>query len=328
MALKDTVSLIRTSPERWGFRFAMVAAVVFMVMKSGMPLTGYEAMAAGLALGAAALIFEYVGAKNMAVSWFERSPGALFGWGLLWLGAFVFSANNWLGAASDTEAGKAMVQKAAFVSYDDGRKDLEAARKRVKADEDTLEKLKAMTWQPLPKVNGKDIASAEAAKVIMESTREGSTRHTQASIAYADLKQREKWSADIKAAEKQLAEGRDQLRAAQAKASATKVASSEDRSDLRFYTKYASMTPEAAGDFQSFIRIGAVSLFISLFAWLHIRDDYKGKPRRPWISFNVLGLIARIRKAWDGTDHTQIIDRTVTRYRDPVTGVLRTGAAA
>jgi len=304
MSIKSTLtngaSRAKVRPEIWGMRLSLVAAACYMFMKSGAPTTGYEAIIAGLALGAAALVFEYVGASNMARSWFERRPAALLGWALLWIGAFVYSANNWLGAASDTEAGKANMQKAAYVSYDDGRKDLTAARDRVAADESTLKQLKAMSWQELPKIAGKPVASAEAARVIMDAAREGSTRHTQAAAAFADLKQREKWGEDIKRAEAQLEISRAALQAAGAKAAATKVTTTEDRTDLHFYKAYFGMSDRTAQDMQAALKIGVVSLFISLFAWLHIGAEYAGKPRQPW--FNWRAWIARGRRAWDGTE--------------------------
>lgn len=302
-ALTSGASSAKVRPEIWGMRLSLVAAACYMLAKSGVPTTGHEMIIAGLALGAAALVFEYVGAKNMARGWFDRRPAALLGWGLLWLGAFAYSANNWLGAASDGEAGKANIQKAAFVSYDDGRKDLAAARDRVAADESTLKQLKAMSWQELPKIAGKPVASAEAAKVIMDAAKEGSTRHTQAAAAFADLKQREKWAADIKRAEAQLDASRAVLKSAGEKAAATKVTTNEDRTDLHFYKAYLGMNDRTAQDLQAVLKIGVVSLFVSLFAWLHVAEDYKGKPRLPW--FNWRGMITRARRLWDGTDHTQ-----------------------
>lgn len=302
--LFGTSELLKASPERWGFRFAMLAAATFMYMKSGAPLTGFEVVIAALALGIAALIFEYVGAKNMAVSWFERSPGAVFGWSLLWAGAFLFSANNWVGAASDAEAGKATVQKAAYVSYDDSRKSLDVERQRVAAEVKSVADLEAMTWQALPKVGSTAIASSGAAKAILDAAKPGTNRHLQATRAYEDLKARERWGDDLRKARAQLASAREALKSAQDKAEHTKVTSSEDRTDLRMLMKYAGMSADTAGDFQSAIRIAAVSLFISLFAWLHIREAYKGKPRQPW--FNWRGAITRARKLWDGTDHTVV----------------------
>jgi hypothetical protein len=52
-----------------------------------------------------------------------------------------------------------------------------------------------------------------------------------------------------------------------------------------------------------------MSLLLTIAGILVKSEDYEGKPRKPWFGFNWLGLIARIRRAWDGTDHTKVINR-------------------
>jgi hypothetical protein len=311
MALKNTFDVVgrslRTAPEIWGLRLALFAAFCFMLKKAGKPADGEElSYAAALALGLAALIFEYIAAKRVAHGWFSRSPGALLGWGLIWVGAFAYSANNWIGAAGEREASKGNIQKAAFVSYTDTRTAVDAARERVASESASLKQLKAMTWQELPKVAGKPIASPDAAKTIMDGAKEGSTRWTQAKAAFEDLTERAKWQQKVEKAESQLAEARRQLSDTEAKAGSVKTVSNDTREDLRWYVKYGHMSAETAQDVQSFMTVGVTSLFVSLFALLHVAEAYRGKQLPPW--FNWRGLIVRTRRLWDGTDHTVVVN--------------------
>lgn len=308
MAIKDTVGAVgrslKTAPEIWGLRLALFAAFCFMLKKSGKPVDGEElSYAAALALGLAALIFEYIAAKRVAHGWFTRSPGALLGWGLIWVGAFAYSANNWIGAAGEREASKGNIQKAAFVSYTDTRNAVDAARDRVASEAASLKQLKTMTWQELPKIGGKPVSSPDAAKTIMDAAKEGSTRWTQAKAAFEDLTERAKWQAKVEKAEAQLAEARTALASVEAKAGNVKTVSNDGRDDIRWYVKYAHMSEETAQDFQSFMTVGVTSLFVSLFALLHVAEAYRGKNLPPWINWR--GMLTRARKLWDGTDHTE-----------------------
>lgn len=286
------------NPVKWAIRLSLFAAVIAIWVKSGGPTSGYEQILFALSIGMAALTFEYIAAKKAANGWIDRSPGALFGWGLIWAGAFLYSANNWLGVAAEGESAKATAQKAAFVSYDDGRQALEAARARVKSEEASLAQLKAMTWQELPKIKGKPVMSADAAKAIMEASKEGTGTHTQAKAAFADLTERAAWQTKVEKAEAQLADARAKLAEAASKVSTTKVTTSTQRADLRVFVKYAKMDEETAEDVQSWLKIGVISLFVSLAAIMGVFESRQNEPRRPWFRWRT--AIATVRSAWDG----------------------------
>jgi len=310
--IKDTLKKFQAGPELWGLRLALIAAFCFMWMRSGAPLTGYEQIVATLALGMAALVFEFIAAKKATLGWINRSPVALVGWGFVWLAAFAYAGNNWLGAASDGEAHKSNVQKAAFTTYDDGRKALDAARARVQAEQQSLNQLKAMTWQELPKIAGKPVLSADAAKLIMDASKEGSKRHREAEIAFNDLTERAKWQARVEKAEAQLDNARKALALAENTVSATKTTTTDSRTDLRFYIKYAGMSDDVAQDVQALLKIAVVSAFVTFSAVLATLDANKDVPRRPWVNWR--GIITRARRLWDGTDHTVVVNRMHTTH--------------
>jgi hypothetical protein len=161
-----------------------------------------------------------------------------------------------------------------------------------------------MTWQELPKVAGKPVMSVGAAEELLEAAKEGSTRWTQAKVALADLKERAKWQERVDQAEKQLADARLKLVAAKSAAASVKTVSNDTREDLRWYVKYGHIDNETAQDIQSFLKVGVVSLFVSLFAILHVAEMYRGKELPPWINWR--GWITRTRRLWDGTDHTVV----------------------
>ena len=301
MTIKHALAALGESfsnPLKWAIRLSLAAAVIAIWVKSGGPLTGYEQIIFALCIGMAALTFEYIAAKKAANHWIDRSVGGLLGWGIIWAGAFLYSANNWLGVAAEGENAKASAQKAAYETYDDGRQALTAARARVKAEESSLAQLKAMTWQELPKIKGKPVMSADAARALMDAAKDGSTAHTQAKAALADLTEREKWQGKVEKAEAQLIDARTKLAEAEAKASSTKVTTSTQRADLRVYIKYAKLDAETAEDVQSWLKIGVISLFVSLAAIMTVFEARQNEPRRPWLRWRT--ALATVRNAWDG----------------------------
>lgn len=312
MTIKQALAGIGGSfnnPLRWAIRLSLFAAIIAIWVKSGGPVTGFEQILFALSIGMAALTFEYIAAKKMANGWIDRNPGALIGWGVIWAGAFLYSANNWLGVAAEGESAKATAQKAAYMAHDDGRQALDAARARVKSEEASLAQLKAMTWQELPKIKGKPVMSADAAKAIMEASKEGTGTHTQAKAAFADLTERANWQAKVERAEAQLADARSKLAESMSKASTTKVATSTQRADLRVYIKYAKLDEETAEDVQSWLKIGVISLFVSLAAIMTVFESRQNEPRRPWFRWRT--AIASVRNAWDGKGvETRVITNT------------------
>lgn len=302
---------------------AFVAAFTAIWTKSGAPMWGYEQLVFSLAIGIAAMLFEYDAAKQAANAWFDRSPGTVAMYGIVWLAAFSYAAVNWMGVAAEGESAKSNIVKASFTTYADSRTNVEAQRKRVNAEESSIAQLKAMSWQELPKVAGKPISSPEAAKAIMDAAKEGSNRHTQAKVAFADLTERRQWQEKIDTAEKQLAKARTELANALTVAGSTKAVTSDVRADLKFLTKYAGMSQDSAEDFSGYIKIAVLSAFISLGAVLGIYEQRKGEQRKPW--FNGRGMIARIRRAWDGTDHTIVNNYSTTHS---VGRILHTPASA
>lgn len=304
MTIKDTLAKAGRAlehPEKWAIRLSLLAAVVAILVKSGLIDKEHGRSAQivfALSIGMAALVFEYISAKKMTHGWIDRSLAGLVGWGLIWAGAFAYSCNNWLGVAAEGESAKATAQKAAYVAFTDTRSDLDAARKRVQEDEATVKQIKAMTWQEMPKVKGKAVMSVDAARTLMDNAKEGSTQYTQAKTALEDLTERAKWADKLEKAEARLEEGRKQLTAARSTASSATATTSDQRADLRVYIKYLKMDAETAEDVQSWLKIGVISLFVSLSAILGVLEARSNEPRRPWIRWR--SALANVRNAWDG----------------------------
>lgn len=296
MTIKDTIGNL--DPVKWAIRLSLFAAGIAIWVKAGGPVTGYEPVLFALSIGFAALMFEYQAAKKMTHGWFDRAPAAILGWGLIWVGAFLYSCNNWLGAAAEGEANKAMAQKAAFVSHGDARTDLDGARSRLKAAEATVAEIKAMTWQPMPKVGKDTVMSIDAAQAIIDSSKEGTKRWTEATRAKADLAERAKWQSKLDTAEAEVKAARTELDAKRTVAANTRTVTSDTRSDLRVYIKYLHMDAETAEDVQSWLKIGVIALFVTLAAIMGVIEDRKDTPRRPWFRWRT--ALSQVRNAWDG----------------------------
>lgn len=296
MIIKDTIGNL--DPVKWAIRLSLFAAGIAIWVKAGGPVTGYEPVLFALSIGFAALMFEYQAAKKMTHGWFDRAPAAILGWGLIWAGAFLYSCNNWLGAAAEGESAKATAQKASYVSYQDTRSDLTAARERLKAAEATVAEIKAMTWQAMPKVGKDPVMSIEAAQNIIENSKEGSKRWNEATRAKADLEERARWSKKLEAAEAEVKAARSERDARTATASTVKATTSDTRADLRVFTKYLKMDAETAEDVQSWLKIGVISLFVTLAAIMGVIEARKDQPRKPWLRWRT--ALASVRNAWDG----------------------------
>lgn len=313
MTIKDAIRAAAGSienPQKWAIRLSLFAAAIAIWVKSGGPVTGYEQILFALAIGMAALVFEYIGAKKMTNAYFDRSLAGLVGWALIWAGAFLYSSNNWLGVAAEGENAKATAQKASFVSYQDSRTDLDSARARLKAAEATVAEIKAMTWQAMPKVGKDTVMSVDAAQVIIDASKEGTKRWQEATRAKADLAERAKWQGKLETAEREVAAARGDMQDKAKVASTTKATTSDARADLRVYVKYLHMTQETAEDVQSWLKIGVISLFVTLAAVMGVIEQRKDEPRRPWIRWRT--ALAHVRSAWDGKGIERVeITRTV-----------------
>lgn len=313
--LKSQIESLRDQPEKWALRCALVAACCYMYMRSGAPQSGYETVVATLALGAAALVFEFVGAKRATLGWINRKPVAIIGWGAVWLAAFAYAGNNWLGVASDGEDKKAGVQRAAYVTETSNTDELKAA----KIDRDRAQA--RLAWMQTA-VNGQPVRSVEAADADMSAAKADRMWRATGECRDTSSKREKDFCAKFSGyrAEKALATEKLTLQAELDKARTavagyearvvgkTALATSDKRSDLRFYTRYAGLTDEIAQDVQALLKILVVSAFVTFSAVLMTLDAHKDTPRQPWVDWR--RITQWLRGLWS-TDPPKIIDRVV-----------------
>jgi hypothetical protein len=303
------------------FVFMVVGAAVLSIIEN----TGARAPE-GLAyykllmLGLGAIIAELMGVHRAIVAWHGAHRGQTFAWAAVWAVGFVFSIYNAIGSAAETQVKRANLQKAALTTYQDARTGIDGARSRVTADEKSLADLKSMTWQAMPQVAGKTVMSVDAASALI-ATYEGNARfwdltskctdaqgpqarkfckeHGEAKAAKADLAERAKWQMKIDAAEKQLNESRDALKAALAQGGQTATQTSDVTPFVGLASYVTGAEPEKIQwieTFQtSFTNMVLVSLAGLVMALMHIQ----GRDRTPW--FDLRGFSYRVRRAWHGS---------------------------
>lgn len=283
---KSIASFI-SNPDRLAIWLVLFAGIVTILKKNGVHVPEYM-MLFGVALGIAALLYEMSAARAMMRSFWEGKGFSLVCNGLIWAVAFGFSVNNWIGAASEGQAEKTNLHKAAYSATLDTRASLKDA-------EETLARLKGkFDWSKsldAPESYDARIAAAEA-DAAFEATRRGCKSKCIAKQQLAANLKAERANAierattaeEIKVAEKRVEEARTI-------ASNTKTETSNERSDLLILTSYAGMTEESAQIFNGLFSIIVVSIFLSFGS---MRDEFaklaSEGPRRP---FEMFGKVYR-----------------------------------
>ena len=284
---KTAVGII-SQPEKWALYLVLFAGVITIIKKNATPDMWSYAMWFGIALGLAALLYEMTASRGIVRAYWEGRAGSMLWCGMIWAVAFGFSVNNWMGAASENQAEKTNLHKAAYTATVDTRQALKEA-------EDTLARLKGkFDWSKsldAPESYDARIEAAEA-DAKYESTRGGCKSKCIAKQQLAANLKAERANAidraataeEIKVAERQVAEAREV-------ASNTKTETSTERSDLLILTSYAGMTEQSAQIFNGLFSIIVVSIFLSFGS---MRDEFaklaSEGPRRP---FEMFGKIYR-----------------------------------
>lgn len=271
---------ILSQPEKWALQLVLFAGIITIIKKNATPDDPWSyAMWFGIALGLAALLYEMTASRGIVRAYWEGRAGSMLWCGVIWAVAFGFSVNNWVGAASENQAEKTNLHKAAYSATVDTRqtlKDAEDALARLKAKFDWSKSLDA------PESYEARIQAAEA-DAAYEATRKGckskciAKQQLVASLKAerANAIERATTAEEIKVAERKVEEARKI-------ASATKVQVSENRNDLLVLTKYAGMTEESAQIFNGLLSIMVVSILLSfgsMFAEVeHLRRTSERKP--------------------------------------------------
>lgn len=248
------------NPDRWALYLVLFAGAITIVKKNASDDLYSYAMWFGIALGVAALLYEMSASKSMVRAWWEGRPGAMIWSGAIWAVAFGFSINNWMGAASENQAEKTNLHKAAYVQAIDVRKavtDLEKELARLEAKHDWTKTVDA------PDAYDDRIKAAEA-DAQYEATRKGCRSKCIAKQQLAaNLKAERAIAIDRATTAEEIKAAKSRLDQARATAASTRTEVSENRNDLIILTKYAGMSEESAQIFNGLFSIIVVSILLS-----------------------------------------------------------------
>lgn len=266
------------NPDRWAIMLVLFAGVITIVKKNATDDVWSYAMWFGIALGIAALLYEMSSAKDIIKAWWQGRPGGVVASSIIWAVAFGFSVNNWVGAASENQAEKTNLHKAAFHQAVDVRKavtDLEKDLARLEAKHDWSKSLDA------PEAYDSRIAAAEA-DATYEATRKGCKSKCIAKQQLAASLKAERANAiDRAETAEEIKAVKAKLDSARSIAASTKQETSEARNDLIVLTKYMGMTEESAQIFNGLFSIIVVSILLSFGSMrAQVEECRKAGPRQ------------------------------------------------
>jgi hypothetical protein len=278
------------STSRWvpshdslALKLVFFAGLITILQKAGVPVPEYG-MQFAIALGIAALLYEMSASKGLMRAWYTAKPGALAASLAIWLCAFGYSVNQWVGAASENQAEKTNIHKAAFLKTGNAQDELKAAKADVKRIEDRL------GWM-VTAIDGQPVRTAAAAQAAIDDAM--SHRFWKSTNACTETKGQqtrkhctayrnaliEKDLAIQKATlEEELKVSRGRVANASKVASETPVQISEARSDLVLLTQWGGLSESDAGTVNGLLAIMAISIFLSF-----------GSMKMEWEALNARG---------------------------------------
>lgn len=261
-SLSGKVGGLAAKAESLALWLVFAAGVITIAKKAGLEIPDY-AMWFGLSLGIAALLYEMNSAKAIARAWFNARPGALASATLIWACAFGYSVNNWMGAASESQAEKTNLHRTAFLATGDTRKAVADAEAKLARLSEARSLMKPKTSVASARAT---IQTSEAHKSFRSTD---GCKHTNGPKTRAFCDAYASAIADVvlwdQLAKQEIAlgEAESELTAARSVAGATKVETSESRSDLVILTRYAGMSEADAQIANGLGAIIAISIFLS-----------------------------------------------------------------
>lgn len=257
-----------------------------------------------LALGLGAILAELLGLKNAIIAWHSARAGAMLGWVGIWLFGFLFSFYNAIGSASEHQAKRESLQKAAFHATGDTRAEQDRALKALKAEEANVKTLKERIWAPNPEVDGKPVATPEAAEALIKgmeaNTRfwvqltEGCTKtagtqtrkfcndYAAAKAAKVDLESRGRDREALTKAEAQLTAAQAAYTNARKAVGTTKVATAEHTPFVHTISYLTGMDAEKVAIFEPAQTSLTNMMLVSLAGFIIGLGMVQGKPRTKW----------------------------------------------
>jgi len=304
----------RTDPLKAIIGVVVIAGVILIAKKSGVPMGGYDAMAVGLLLGIAALGAEYYLSKEATHSFIRRAPGSMLMFGVLWAAAFSYGVCQWIGAASENEGEKARAQQASFVASERANTTLDMAKTAAAEAGRRAENLRKAAWESVPTVDGRQVTTVAEAKTLVDAAknhrwwaytkecaeprgRESQafcTRYREALAAIPAAERREIAMTELDAAMKEHELKRKEYVALLGTAGRVKVETSGERDDLRILMTYGNMDQQQAADLLAVGKIFLVSALLSGLGILVELREHRDVPRQPW------PWTRMIRRLWRG----------------------------
>lgn len=313
------INLPSLAPLSLMTRLAGIAAVVLIVKKSNLQnISGanWDVVVVALALGLVAVVGEYQFARETYRAWREREVPTLVLCTALWAAAFAYSCNNWLGVASEGQVTKANVQKAAYVVQQDTSK---TEAELTAKNNDLLQRI-AMAPKRTAEQAEAAIVNAKANRFwnMTNGCTETKGPQTRAFCdAYASAVADKAGAIALitdREEQRQVAAELRKLRETRKDAPVV----DEQRSDLMIYTSWLGVSQQNAVLGQAVGMIAFVSLLLSGLGLLKEREEYAGKPTKPWGIANRLRSVVRwFKGAIYGRDaikgDTYVIDDTAAR---------------
>lgn len=251
---------IMARPEVWALYLVLFAGIITVFKKNWTGDIWSYALWFGIALGLAALLYEMTASKAIVRAYWHGRLGSMAWSFVIWAVAFGFSINNWIGAATENQAEKTNMHKAAFIQSDSVRKnvtDLEKELARLEAKHDWSKSVDA------PDAYEDRIKAAES-DATFEATRKGCKSKCIAKQQLAaNLKAERAIAIDRATTAEEIKATKGKLEDARQIAMTTKVQSSEARNDLVILTKYAGMGEDTAQLATGLLSIVVVSILLS-----------------------------------------------------------------
>lgn len=307
-----------TNHDAWAIRLVFIAGIATILHKSGVEIPKY-AIVFGVCLGVAALLYEMNAATAALRAFWKGRPLSAIGWAFIWLVAFAYSMNQWIGAASENEGAKTNVHQTAYTASINVQDRVTKTKREV----DRLEG--RMAWMDTA-VNGKPVRSVEAAQADIDNARANRFWSMTNECKETKGPQTRAFCANVAAwlSEKSLASERITLKAeleaakadykeAQLASKSTKVESNSERNDMLMLTKYAGMKQSDAQALTAVGSIVAISIFLSFATMLRELEHLRSQGPRTRI-FSTNKLWFKIRRAlFGGSADTYVIDDTAAR---------------
>ena len=283
---RDRIVSTLGNHDAWAIRLVFIGGFITILHKAGVPIPQY-AMWFAICLGVAALLYEMNAATYALRSFWNGKLAGTIGWSFVWLVAFAYSMNQWIGAAGENEGVKSNVHKAAFVATQNADDALKSAKAELGRIDLRLGWMNtAVNGQP---VRNLDAVDADIAAAMAKDAYKASNS------CLSPNRKNEKFCASLSAlkAEKALASELATLNderpgakaaydAALSAKSNTKTEVSEARNDLLIMTKYLGMKEDDARTLNALGSIVAISIFLSVATMLRELEHLRAtRQRRP-----------------------------------------------